>query len=72
MAAGVVARPQVAQRVLPAHVPDFEIHVRERHGGDILPDRRDGFADGDGVGGWWEVEGFDGGEKGGFSGVVET
>lgn len=49
MAACVVARPQVAEGVLPADVPDFEIHVWERDGGDILTDGRDGFADGVGM-----------------------
>ena len=35
-----------------------------------MPDGRDGFAGWGGVGG--EVEGFDGGEEGGFAGVVEA
>lgn len=43
MAGGVVALPQFAQGVLPAYVPEFEVHVREGDGGYILADGRDGF-----------------------------
>ena len=70
MTACVVARPQLPQRVLPAYVPDLEVHVWQGDGRDILTDGRDGFL-GDGGGGG-EVEGFDGGEEGGFTGVVEA
>jgi len=56
--------------VLPAYVPDLEIHVAEIDGRDVLADGGDGFL-GCGRGGG-EVEGFDGGEEGGFAGVVEA
>lgn len=69
VADGVVARPHGSQRVLPAHVPDLEVHVVEGDGGDVLADGRDGGL------GWYGgvvVEGFDGGEEGRFAGVVEA
>jgi len=56
--------------VLPAYVPDLEIHVAEIDGRDVLADGGDGFLGGGGGGG--EVEGFDGGEEGGLAGVVEA
>jgi len=56
--------------VLPAYVPDLEIHVAEIDGRDVLANGGDGFLSGRGGGG--EVEGFDGGEEGGFAGVVEA
>ncbi len=69
VADGIVARPHGAQGVLAADVPDLEVHVVERDGGDVLADGGDGgFAGGWGV----VVEGFDGGEEGGFAGVVEA
>lgn len=55
--------------MLAAHVPDLEVHVVERDGGDVLADGRDGGFVG---GGSVVVEGFDGGEEGGFAGVVEA
>ena len=70
VAAAVVALPELPQRVLSAHVPDLEVHVRQRDGGDILADGRHGLDSGEGVVG--EVEGFDGGEEGGFAGVVQA
>ncbi|ROV88279.1 hypothetical protein VSDG_09013 [Cytospora chrysosperma] len=36
---GVVALPQPAQRELAAHVPELDVHVRERDGRHVLPDR---------------------------------
>ncbi len=56
--------------MLPAYVPDLEIYVAEIDGRDVLADGGDGFLGGGGGGG--EVEGFDGGEEGGFAGVVEA
>jgi hypothetical protein len=55
---------------LPAYVPDFEIHVWEGDGGDVLADGGDRFEFRVGVGG--EVEGFDLFMEGGFAGVVEA
>lgn len=69
VADGVVARPHGAQGVLPAHVPDLEVHVVEGDGGDVLADGRDGGLAGCGG---VVVEGFDGGEEGRFAGVVEA
>ena len=68
--AAVITLPQLPQRVLAAHVPDLEVHVRQIDGGDVLADGGDGLGGGGGVGG--EVEGFDGGEEGRFAGVVEA
>ncbi len=70
MTAAIVARPQLPERVLPAYIPDLEIHVRQANRWDILADGGDGFLGGGGGGG--EVKGFDGGEECGFAGVVET
>lgn len=56
--------------MLPAHIPDLEIHVAEIDRRDVLAHGGDGF-----LGGWRrgrQVEGFDGGEEGGFAGVVEA
>ena len=55
--------------MLAAHVPDLEVHVVEGDGGDVLADGGDGGFGGRGV---VVVEGFDGGEEGGFAGVVEA
>lgn len=69
VADGVVARPHGPQGVLAAYVPDLEIYVVEGDGGYVLADGGDGgFVRGGGV----VVEGFDGGEEGGFAGVVEA
>lgn len=70
MAAAVVARPQPPQAVLAAHVPDFEVQVRQRDGRDVLPDRRDRLERWGWVRG--QVEGFDLREESGFAGVVEA
>ena len=70
MAALVVAGPQLPEGVLAAYVPDFQVHIWQGYSGDILADGGDGFLGGGRRGG--EVEGFDGGEKGGFAGVVEA
>ncbi len=70
VARGVVALPELSQRVLSADVPDFKVNVWEGDGGHILADRGDGFEFGVGVGG--EVEGFDLFVEGGFAGVVEA
>ena len=70
VAAAVVAGPEVAQRVLATHIPDFEVHVRQVDGRDVLADRRHRFVRGCGVVG--EVEGFDAGEEGRFAGIVEA
>ena len=56
--------------MLATNIPDFEIHVRESNGGDILTNCGNGFGCGEGMVG--EVEGFDGGEEGGFAGVVQA
>lgn len=56
--------------MLPAYIPDLEIHVAEIDGRDVLADGGHGFLGG-GRGGR-EVVGFDGGEEGGFAGVVEA
>lgn len=55
--------------MLAAYVPDLEVHVVEGDGGDVLADGGDGGFVGYGV---VVVEGFDGGEEGGFAGVVEA
>lgn len=65
----IIRRPHAPERVLPAHVPDLEVHVREGDGSHILADGwHGGFAGWRGVG----VEGFYGGEERGFAGVVEA
>lgn len=56
--------------MLPAYVPDLEIHIAEIDGRNVLADSGDGFL-GRGRGGG-KVERFDGGEEGGFAGVVEA
>jgi len=43
VAGGVVALPELAERVLAANVPDLEIHVWQGDGRDILADCWDGF-----------------------------
>lgn len=60
--------------MLPAYIPDLEIHVWEGNSSDILADGGDGvLCGGGGRGGGGEgVEGFDGVEEGGFAGVVEA
>ena len=59
--------------MLPAYIPDLEIHIWKRYSSDILADGRDGgFCGGGGGGGGEGVEGFDGVEEGGFAGVVEA
>lgn len=69
VADGKVGRPHAAEGVLAADVPDLQVHVGQGDGGDILTDGGDGgFAGRRGV----RVEGFDGGEEGGFAGVVEA
>lgn len=69
MAAGVVALPQAAQRVLATDVPDLEVQVRQRYRGDVLADRGDGFEVGVVRA---AVDGADLLEEGGFAGVVEA
>ena len=56
--------------MLPADVPDLEVHVRQANSRHILTHRRDGFLGRRGRRG--EVEGFDGGEEGGFARVVKA
>jgi hypothetical protein len=70
MAGCVIALPELAQRVLPSNIPDLEVHVGQRDGGDILADCRYGFEFGGGVGG--EEERFHLFVEGGFTGVVEA
>jgi hypothetical protein len=69
VAAGVVALPQAAQRVLAADVPDLEVQVRQRYRGDVLADCGDGFQVGVVRA---AVDGADLLEEGGFAGVVEA
>ena len=71
VADGVVGCPHAAEGVLAAYVPDFEVYVVEGDGGDVLADGGDGGFWGVGRGGGG-VEGFYGGEEGGFAGVVEA
>lgn len=40
VAAGVVALPQLAQAELAAHVPDLDVHVRQRQRRHVLAHRR--------------------------------
>lgn len=56
--------------MLAAYVPYFKIHVRQRDGGDVLADCRDGLERWGGVVG--EEERFDLGEEGRFARVVEA
>lgn len=56
--------------MLAPYIPDLEIHVAEIDDRDVLADGGDGFLGGGRGGG--EVERFDGGEEGGFAGVVEA
>ena len=73
MAAAVVALPQAPEAVLPAHVPDLQVHVGQRDGLDVLADGGHGAGvDASGGGGVIEVEVFDGGEEGRFARVVEA
>lgn len=65
--------------MLPAYIPDLEIHIWQGDGSDVLADSRDGgFGGGGGRGGGGGggrgegVEGFDSVEEGGFAGVVEA
>ena len=69
VADGVVVCPHAAEGVLAADVPDPEVHVWQGDCGDVLADGGDGGFIGDGGG---AVEGFYGGEEGGFAGVVEA
>jgi len=67
----VVGCPHAAEGVLAAYVPDSEIQFWKGDCGDVLADGGEGgFLRGGGGGGG--VEGFDGGEEGGFAGVVEA
>jgi hypothetical protein len=70
MAAGVVALPELAQAELAADVPEFEVHVGEDDGGNVLADGGHGFE----VGRWaiGVEDGFDLLVEGGFTGVVEA
>jgi len=70
VAGRVVALPELAQRVLPADVPDFEVHVWQGDGGDILAYGGHGFEFRGGVVG--QVEGFDLLVEGRFAGIVEA
>ena len=49
--------PELAETVLPAHIPDFEVHVWEGDGGYILSHRGDSFQFWFGV--RWVEEGLD-------------
>lgn len=76
VAAGVIALPQIPQRHLPADIPDLQVHIRQRHRGDILADSGDGLPrrgrTGRVGGGGRHEEGLDLVQQGGLSGVVET
>lgn len=70
MAGRVIALPQFPQGVLPADIPDLEVHIWQRNGGYILSDCGDCFEIGNGVG--REEEGFDLFVESGLAGVVEA
>lgn len=78
----VVALPEAAEGELAADVPEFEVHVWEGDGSDVLADGGDGVAGcwvgfvggggGEGGGGGRVVKGFDLVEESGFAGIVEA
>ena len=70
MARCVVALPELAQRVLSANIPYFEVHVWESNSRNILADGRDSFQFRGG--GPREEEGLHLFVEGGFAGIVET